>query len=135
MLIAGKSLTKYFLFPNIVISSFSDMAGFTPLHAAARQGNTLLVKTLLEYGADANAMTNTLKLTRKFPQKSHNNGDKIDKKSAAMSLLSYLAANSAGSRFIRNYDTLNECNNCAQHIRIDGVTYELEGHIRATLFS
>ena len=41
------------------------MIGLTPLHTAARQESLEIVKALVELGADVNAVTNTLKQTRK----------------------------------------------------------------------
>lgn len=44
----------------------SDAHGFTPLHYAALEETESTIDWLIEYGADTNAVTHTLKLTRKL---------------------------------------------------------------------
>jgi ankyrin repeat protein len=82
-----------------------DLAGFAPLHVAARRGNILFIKMLLNDRVDVNATTNTLKLT------------------PAMNLLSFLASNSPTSRFIRNYDTLSDSNDVNQLIQLENCNF------------
>lgn len=53
----------HFFQSNIIL--YRDAGGFTPLHNALMFDNFFVVKQLLEEGADLNAQTTTLKLTRK----------------------------------------------------------------------
>jgi ankyrin repeat protein len=61
---AGKSTLSPGLEINLMF--FSDAHGFTPLHYAAMRKQTDAIELLLSHGADTNAVSDTLKLTRMF---------------------------------------------------------------------